>query len=414
MSMLIKIAWRNIWRQKRRSWITITAMGLGVALSLACMAWIDGTFQNGFDLMVRQTTGHVQLHQHNYPKQHALYDSMPQTLAQQVKKLPALKNSSARAFAYGLLAAGDEAGGAQLIGVNPVDEAATSSVDSKVVQGGRWLDTKSKGEIVLGYGLAKTLKVKVGDPIICVSQAADGSMGNQIFKLVGLVKTGSAGRDRAGAFVRLADLQELMVLPGQIHEISLNAINDKKIPLLVSQVTDLINKNTKFEGSFIVRSWDQINPIAKQMTDFQNAFLFVMLMLVFAVASLGILNTMLMSVFERTREFGVMRAIGVEPRQIVGIVVIESISLALIAAVLGLALGLMMDAYLVYQGVDLSAYMGSFSFGGVNFDPHMYGYVRATPIYATVIGLFVVAVLSALWPAFRAARLKPVEAMREE
>lgn len=414
MSMLFKMAWRNIWRQKRRSWITISAMSLGVALSLASMAWMDGIFQNGFDLMVRQTTGHVQLHQKNYPKQHALYDSMPQSLAQQVKALPELKSSSARIFAYSLLAAGEEAGGAQLIGVIPQDEAATSSIDRQVVSGGRWLSAEAKGEIVLGYGLAKSLKVKLGDPVIAVTQAADGSMGNQIYKLVGMVKTGSMGRDRAGAYLHLRDVQDLMVLPEQIHEISLIAKEDAKIPLLLSQTNELISKSKNLKSQIIVRSWDQINPMAKQMVGFQDAFLFVMLMLVFAVASLGILNTMLMSVFERTREFGVMRAIGVKPQQIVSIVVIESFSLALVSAVVGTSLGLLMDVYLVYHGIDLSAYMGSFSFGGINFDPHMYGYIRAMPIYATVLGLFIVAVLSALWPALRAGRLNPVEAMREE
>ena len=412
MSMLFKMAWRNVWRQKRRSGITIAAMSFGVALSLACLAWMDGIFQNGFDLMVRQTTGHVQLHQKNYAKHHALYDSMPQALAQQVKKLSALKSSSARAFGASLLAAGDEAGGAQLIGVNPQDEARTSSIDKKVIHG-NWLSPTGSREIVLGDGLAKSLKVKVGASIVAVTQAADGSMGNELYKLVGVVKTGSVTRDRAGAFIHLNELQELMVLPGQIHEISLVAEREDDIDKLLQESKNLI-KNNRLSDKVIARSWDRINPMAKQMIDFQDAFLFVMLLLVFAVTSLGILNTMLMSVFERGREFGVLRAIGVKGRQIVSIVVIESLSLALVSAVLGTGLGLVLDAYLVFYGIDLSAFMGAFSWAGVSFDPHMYGYVRSFPVYVTVVGLIVVAVLSSLWPAMRAARLDPVVAMREE
>lgn len=413
MTLLIKIAWRNIWRQRRRSLITVGAMAFGVALSMACVAWSDGIFQDGFDLMVSQTLGHVQVHNPNYPKQHALYDTLPQSLNQKLKSLPALAVSSARLFGFSLVAAGDEASGAQLIGVIPEDEAATSGIDKKVQPGGHWLSTKPDKQIVLGAGLAETLKVKVGAQIVVVTQAADGSMGNDLLNLVGIVKTGSVTRDRGGAFMHLSDLQDLLVLPNALHEISMLAQDNDKIPQLKAQVVASLSKS-QTSSPALVQSWDQINPMAKQMLGFQDAFLFIMLVLVYAVASLGILNTMLMSVFERTKEFGVMRAIGVRPGQIVGMVLIESGSLAVIAAILGGLGGLALDAYLVIHGIDLSDMMNNFSFGGLSFNPLMRGYVRPQAVIITLIGLVIIALLSALWPAIRAARLKPVDAMRED
>ena len=152
MSMLMKIAWRNIWRQSRRTWITIWAMALGVSLTMACVAWIDGMFQDGFDLLVRQTIGHVQVHHPDYPKRRALYDSIDGTaaLVDKLSALPEVKAASGRVFGFGLLAVGKEAAGGQLIGVIPDDEAATSSIDESVLPGGR--NGTLKIEILDGAG----------------------------------------------------------------------------------------------------------------------------------------------------------------------------------------------------------------------------------------------------------------------
>ena len=154
--------------------------------------------------------------------------------------------------------------------------------------------------------------------------------------------------------------------------------------------------------------------MVKQLIGFQDVFLGIMLMLVFLVVALGILNIMLMSVFERTKELGVIRALGLRPIQMVLLIIFESIALASIASALGVGLGLLMDAYLVYVGIDLSSLMNDISFSGITFISHMYGYVRTEAVVSTVVGLFLITVLASLWPAVRAARLQPVEAMRQE
>jgi len=411
MKLLIRIAWRNIWRQSRRTWITIWAMALGVALSMACVAWIDGMFKDGFDMLVGETIGHVQVHHPEYPKKRALYETIDDGAAtvQKLAVLPDAKAVSGRVFGFSLLAAREEAAGAQLIGIIPADEAAATSVHEKVQPGGRWLSAEAKKEIMLGSGLAETLKSKVGDEIVAVTQAADGSMGNELFTVAGIIKTGSVVRDRSGAYLHQADLQELLVLEDQLHEISLLAKEDEGIPALAASVAAAL------EGSELLsRTWGEINPMMKTMISFQDMFLFIMLLLVFSVAALGILNTMLMSVFERTKELGVIRALGLKPRQMVLLVVLESTALAAVASVVGVALGLVLDAYLVFVGLDFSSMMGSFTFAGLSFNPMMYGYVRPESVVALVVGLFLITVLASLWPAIRAARLKPVDAMRQE
>lgn len=411
VNVLARIAWRNIWRSPRRTWITVSAMALGVALCMACVAWIDGMFMDGFDLLVRQTIGHVQVQHPAYPKHRALYDTIPdaETLLERLDRLPDVQAVSGRVLGYSLLAVRDQAAGAQLIGVVPEREAATSSIDTKVESGGHWLGGEPRKEILLGFGLAESLKAKLGDEVVVVTQAADGSLGNDLFHVTGVIKTGSVARDRAGAYVHRTDLQQLLALPDQLHEIALIARDEDRIPALASEV-----RSALADRRVLVRTWDEVNPVAKQLISFQDSFMFVMLFLVYAVAALGILNTMLMSVFERTKELGVMRALGLRPVQTMLLVVLESAAMALVAGALGLGLGLLFDGYLVKYGIDLSNLMGSFSFGGISFSPVMYGRIRLSAVVTTVVGLFGIAILASLWPAFRAARLKPVEAMRQE
>lgn len=409
--MLLRIAWRNIWRSPRRTWITVSAMALGVALSMACVAWIDGMFMDGFDLLVRQNLGHVQVQHPDYPKHRALFDSIPDGAAvlDRLGRLPSAQAVSGRVFGYSLLAIQDQAAGAQLVGVIPAPEAATSSIHTKVEPGGRWLSDQPGKEILLGSGLAESLKAEIGDEVVVVTQAADGSMGNDLFHVVGVLKTGSVARDRAGAYVHRLDLQELLSLPDQLHEVALIARDENRIPALASEA-----KAALAGSGLLVRTWDEVNPVAKQLISFQDSFMFVMLFLVYAVAALGILNTMLMSVFERTKELGVINALGMRPVQTVLLVVLESAAMALVAAVLGLGLGLLFDGYLVRFGIDLSGLMSSFSFGGISFSPVMYGRIRVSAVVTTVVGLFGITILASLWPALRAARLRPVEAMRQE
>ena len=416
MALLIRIAWRNIWRQKRRTVITVGAMATGVAFSLAMIALSDGMYMMAFDLMVSENMGHVQVHHPDFPKQRAVYDTLDggEALVAELEALPGVERVAGRVFGFALLGTEDtpdrpgKSAGAQLVGVDPAREAALTKIAGKV-QDGRYLADAPAHEIVLGVGLAETLRAAVGDEIVAITQAADGSMGNDLYTVVGIFKTGSVIQDRAGAFLHAADVQELLVLFGQIHEVALLAHEREDIDAMKGAVDTALA-----DRGLLVRSWDQINPSIAQMLGFQDVGNGIILMLVFSVAALGILNTMLMSVFERTKELGVIRALGLRPLQMVSLVMWETFALAGCAAVAGLVLGLGMDAYLVLHGLDLSSFFGDYSFAGASFPPIMMGEIRIEGVLQTVFGLFFVSFFAAIWPAFRAARLAPVDAMRQE
>jgi len=408
--LLTRLAWRNIWRQRRRTLITAGAMAIGVAFCMAMMALIDGVYADLFDLAVGENLGHAQVHDPDYPGKRAIWESMPDagSLLAQLDAEPTVVSVTPRVYGHGLIAFTDEAYGAQLIGVDPSREDALTRAVDKIVAG-RYLAEAPANEVVLGVGLAERLEVQPGGEVVVVTQAADGSTGNDLFTVVGLLESGSVIQDRGGAWLHLADSQDLLVMPDQVHEIALQAEDRASIAPMLSAL-----EPTTGEHGLLLRSWREINPQLAQMMEMAGASSGIFLFIVFGIAALGVLNTMLMSVFERTRELGVIQALGLRPRQLVALVILETFALTAVAAAVGVPIGLGLDAWLVLYGLDLTAVLDEYSVIGVAYDPVMMGEFHADKVVQTVFGLFVISGLAAIWPAIRAARLRPVEAMRQE
>ncbi len=407
MPVLAKIAWRNVGRQRRRSLITAAAMAVGVAMSMAAISLTDGMYGRLYEGLVRMDLGDVQVHTPVWPKRHALragFDA-DRTL-KKLDALPLAAGVAPRAYGFALLGLGEQAAGVRLAGVDPAREDRVSLVHRHLVEG-HDLDEKPGHEIVLGRELARTLHAKLGDELVAVTQAADGSMGNDLYKVVGIFSIGSAELDRGTAFMHLSDLQELLVIPGLVHEVALTATERGSASALADQARAALGPELE------VKTWRQLDPTAATMLSMQDAMAWLLLTIVFAVAAFGVLNTMLMAVFERTHELGVLRALGLTPVEVVRMVMFESVMLSGLAGLAGVALGGLLDLYLVRHGLDLRSVVSGFSWAGVSFDPVLHGEVRLDRIWTIAGALALVAVLSALWPAVRAARLQPTSAMRE-
>jgi ABC-type lipoprotein release transport system permease subunit len=407
---LARIAWRNLWRHARRSLITAAAMAVGVAFCMAMLAITDGMYAKMFEVMVEQSLGHVQVHDPAFPGKRSMYATMKgadETLAR-LDALPGTAAATGRLLGFGLLGGERKSTGGQLLGVIPAREAATTPVARRVVAGS-WLGEAPAAEIVLGDGIANDLGLGVGDEVVVVTQASDGSLGNALYTIRGIVRTGSVAIDDGSGFVHLDDLRALLVLPDQLHEITLLARDDGAIAAYQAELKAAVG------DAALVRTWWEVSPQTQQLFGMQSISKVILLGLVFTVAGFGVVNTMLMSVFERTRELGVLKAIGMRPGRMVVLVLLESLMLAGVSVVLGLALGGFLDWWLVTRGLDFTASMkDGMSMGGVTLDPVIRGQVQPAGIAATAGSVFVVAALAALWPALRAARLQPVEAIRTE
>jgi len=256
--------------------------------------------------------------------------------------------------------------------------------------------------------MARELELGLGDDLVFLGQAADGSTANELLSVVGIFSTGLNQMDRSGAYMHLADMQRLLALEGQVHQILVVGDSLDDASELAAAARD------QFEGreGLGVWSWQEADPATAQMMAMRDVGLIVMLVIVFSVAGLSVLNTMLMTVFERTRELGVLRALGMSRVAMMSLVVLEALLLAFVATGLGLAIGGLFDFLLIEYGFPYETTEGKgLSWQGITFPPAIYGVFALRPILITVGFLNGVAILAAIWPAIRVARLKPIEAM---
>ena len=408
--MIPLMAWRNLWRHKARTLLTAGTMAFSVMICIVMSGITVGFLEAVRVAVVDRQVGHIQFHHADYPTTNSPYDTVPDasSLLQKLRGAEGVTEAAPRIQGFGLFAgAGEEATTGMFMGVDPRAEAGLTGMDERITAGA-WLADDAGPSAVIGHRLAKKLKLSVGDDLLMVINALDGSIGDRVYPVVGIYRTTNLGLDE-GVVLPLAVAQELLVMDDAIHEIVLltddaDTIEERR-GALVSMLDD----------SVIARTWWEISPQTLEMMAMQGATVGIFAVLILGIAGFIIINTLLMSVYERTREFGVLAAVGTRPRQIVGLVLTESFLLAALSAVLGLASGLAADMYLAKVGLNMAVGEDEgFQMAGVVLDPQIYAVMTVDSIVVPVVALFFVSVVGGLYPAIRASRLDPVSAMRQE
>jgi len=404
--ILIKMAWRNLWRNTRRTVITLASMTFGLTMMIVGYALTDGMLDQMVHYATLLGTGHVQVHHPDYLEEHSIYDSMddPASLLVEVSGT-GLGSASPRVFATALVSSGQQSAGGRLWGIDPELESSVTELH-KHLETGTWLAPNVSGGVVLGKNLARTLSVGPGDEIVVLTQAADGSLGNSLYTVSGTLKSIGEGLDRGGVIMNIRDLGELLVMDGKIHEVAIR-LND---PGNLDEATVTLRKTLDKE-KYKVENWKQLFPELAEYLRLSSSSMNIVLFIIFAVASLGIVNTQLMSLFERTREVGIMRALGVGPLSVVWLILWETVFLTLMAAVAGGIAGSLWSLRLEHVGWDISWMGGSFAFVGVAFDPHMYATLTPAAVINSIAVMIVVVLMASFYPFFRAARISPVDAI---
>jgi ABC-type lipoprotein release transport system permease subunit len=310
-------------------------------------------------------------------------------------------SATARSYGYGLVAAGNKSAGAMFWGVDPKAEMATCRLPHHVARGS-YLPDKPGGGVVLGAKLARSLNVKVGDELVVVVQAADGSMGNELFKVRGVFKTAGDQVDRGAAVMHAADFQRLFVSQGRIHEVALNSWN----ALPPDALADLAKQAAPANE---VRTWRKLMPMVSDMLEMYDASGFITSLLFALAAGLGVMNTMLMATYERMREFGIIKALGASGWRILRDVSMEALVLAVVGTTAGALLGVAGAWYFQEVGLNLGDMANDFTIAGMAFDPVMRALLTPRAVIIPVAIMWVVCLVSALYPASLAARLDPVK-----
>jgi ABC-type lipoprotein release transport system permease subunit len=322
---------------------------------------------------------------------------------------PLVYAATPRVYGYGLVSAAHQSAGAELLGVVPDEEQKVTVLHTRIVKGSYLSEQIPKG-IVMGDKLAATIGVEVGSEIVLLTQAADGSMGNDLYTIVGIFHTNLDDTDQGLVLMRLSSLQELLRLPPvRIHEVGIKLHDITEATTAARALEVQLNKTLPVR----VRAWPELAPELADYVQFNRSITFILFFIFFLLAVIGIVNTMLMAVIERTRELGMLMAVGMRPVQVVGLILAEAAGLAGASLVLGGAIGVPVLWYLQVHGLDLGGAIDEISLAGVVLGHHWYGRQDFFAYGQAALGLAVTALVSALYPALRAARFRPTEALRK-
>jgi ABC-type lipoprotein release transport system permease subunit len=423
MLIAVKLALRNLLRNRWRSGLTAAAVAVAVGL----MVWTLGMYDGWIDEMVRGTTavetGQIQVHTAEYVENPRVYESFPadSALLGRVRLVNGVTAVSPRVKAFGLVGNEDRSQVARILGVLPEAEGAATPIRD-AVRAGRWLSPApapigAPREVVLGQALARQLRVAPGDELVVFLEAADGSLGNELLQVAGIVRTGNTEIDRLAAYLHLRDAQYLTALGDEIHELMLRtrdldaarAVADTVAAAIGARAGAPARDEAVAPATLVVRPWQEIVPWLNQMILlFRRSYAF-MYFLIYLIAAVGIVNTARMSALERRREFGVMLAIGMRPFRMFRTIVVETVVLGLAGALIGATLGFLLSWYYATAGFDMSMFteQAAFSYMGVAFSERIYFVVTPRTVLQPIVVMLAVAALSALWPAFRAARIVP-------
>ncbi len=399
----LQYGWRNLWRNTRRTCITLAAVCLSTAILMASYGLMDGLMQHAVSNATNLVVGEVQVHAQGYLADHSIYKALnePDLILRAAKQ----KNVAAapRRYGYGLVAVGTKSAGARFWGVEPASERTTFDL-AQHLQEGRFLSETTQRGVVLGQKLARSLQAQIGSEIVVVVQAADGSLGNDLYTVTGILKAAGDSIDRNAALIHAADFVELFVSGERIHEVALNSRG------MVSPegLTALLSIAAPEEE---IKSWRQLMPEVSDMINLFDAFIWIFGLIFLLAAGMGVMNTMLMATYERIREFGILKALGATPWGIIRDVAAEALVLAVLGTALGTILGLAGSYYLQEVGLDLSIFAGTYSVGGVAFDPIWRATISPKMVFIPVVLMLIIGLVASLYPAALAARLDPVKAI---
>ncbi len=405
MWMYIKLAWRNLLRNKRRTFIAGTAIGIGLASLIFYDALIIGMENNMIGTATSSFLGEAQIHAEEFRETQDVdltINNLDSVMAS-LDKENIVEAYTERVMSFAMLSSAGNISSVELVGIQPESESRLSKIDD-AMQTGDFFKSDDKRNVVLGSKLAELLDVQLGDRVVAtVAQAHSGELSQELFRVSGIYHFGDRAMDAGLAFIRISTAREMLALPGETHEIAI-----KFTDIQLSKVDTLFFWDKYSTGGNDAKSWEKLFPqldAVFQMTDIAKTIVGVIL---FGIVALGIINTLFMSLHERMFEFGVIKAIGTRPFKIAQLIIFEAAFLSIISIVIGSAISLAVNSYVGHVGID---YRGM-EFLGTTVQELMYPVMKTEQYIIYPIWVFILTSIVGIYPAVHAARLNPAKAMR--
>lgn len=402
--MLLLLAWRNIWRNRRRSLIIITSVIIGLSFIVFVEGVLRGFLRQAFANQLGGHTAHVQIHHAGFRDNPGIerFMDQPAPAAQALENDVRVTAFSQRIIAYGLLSSARNSSGITLVGIEPENESRITTIAGSVVRG-RYL-TGGPREILISERLAEVLDVRLGDKLVAMSSASDGKVGSDLFRVVGFYRTPVSAFDRMHAYIPLATAQELLHTPGAVAEFAAVLASMNQAAALRDSLRGVLGP------SFEVHSYGDLIPTLVMQMDLAERSMLIYYLIIGVAMIFGIINTMMMSVFERTHEFGILKSIGMVDRKLFFMVLLEAGLLGLVGTATGITMGVAVTSYFGSTGLNFAWFaegLSSWGSGAV-----IYPILSAPSLLSGALLILLLCVLAAVFPALRAVRLQPMVAIR--
>ena len=401
MFQAYKLAYRNVGRNKTRSLLSALAVGVGMALLLLMASVLEGEMQGALQNTIRLQSGHLQVRPASYEenkislKWEDLIEN-PDQVAAQVKSLPQVTVATPRLVASSILTVGDESKGVQILGIDP--ESAANQPFREGMLSGEFIKADDREGILIGNVLADKLGLKVNDKVNLLVTTSNGDVNEQLFTVRGIFTTRTPGYDENTIFMPLAKAQAITATENHASTIFVT-LQDLNQADAVAQA--LKGSNYK------ILTWRDQNVFITQFEDYANAFFIILYLIVLGITATVVTNTLVMAVFERTREIGILSAIGMKGRSIMAQFLAEAALLATGGVIGGLIIGGAAVAYFTIYGI----YIGDYGLTGVLFEDHIYAHLTLQNTVTLAVLTYIITLIASLYPARLAARLEPVEAL---
>ena len=418
--VIIVLAMRNLRRQLRRTMLTAAVMVIGGALLIFSFALGDGTHENWIDSGVRTSTGHVTIEQPEFRLSRKIEDRLATDVRSLTERAlaspeiaPHVVAVSARLSINALASSPAGARPAQVLAVDPVAEAGFSTLDDQVVEG-RYLEPDDRLAAYLGVGLAESLNLRLGSRLVVQAQDTEQEIAGQLLRVVGIFRNGVPEVDQAVVHIPLRTAGEWLGSEQDVTNVGVVLTGSTAVAGVAAHLEQAL-AGAITRGDAKVMEWREANPAlaaAVAIDDFGNYLVFGIL---FIIIAFGIVNTVLMSVLHRHREFGVLQALGLTPGQTGTIVLVEGVTLTAVSGFIGVSLGLLATWYFFGDGLDFSAFLGEeMTFSGVVIDPVIVPLFQLARVAQVLTFILFIGAVASIYPALRAAKIDVAEAMKFE
>ncbi len=401
MIQLLKMAFRDLGRNKRRSLLSALAVSAGMSLLLLMASVVEGEMRGAMQNTIKLQSGHLQIRAltYNENKTSLKWQDLvenPQGMIEQLKSIPQIVSATPRLIASGIISLGDHSRGVQVIGIDP-DSTANDPFRAGVVAG-NFIQPDDREGILIGKPLAEKFNLQVGEKISLLVNKSEGNVDEQLFFVRGIFSTNTTGYDENTVFMPLAKAQNFTGAGNHATLIFIMLQNQEQAEAVSAAL---------HSSNFQIVSWRKINELIVQTEEFANAYMVVLYLIVLGITATVVTNTLVMAVFERTREIGILAAIGMKGRRIMAQFLVEGGLLATGGVIGGLIFGGLMTAYFARYGF----YIGDMGLTGFLLEDNIYAHLTLDDTISLTITTYVITLVAALYPALLAARMEPVEAL---